>query len=58
MLFKGLGSSSVAAFGILLIGAGRFVIKASYFGGGDFRASSATATVTIAKASRLTAAGG
>lgn len=36
--------------GILLIGAGRFVIKASYFGGDGFQASSATATVTIAKA--------
>lgn len=36
--------------GILLIGAGRFVIKANYFGDGDFQPSSATATVTIAKA--------
>jgi hypothetical protein len=36
--------------GILLIGAGRFVIKASYFGDADFQASSGTATVTIAKA--------
>jgi hypothetical protein len=36
--------------GIFLIGAGRFVIKAGYFGSGDFQPSSATATVTIAKA--------
>jgi hypothetical protein len=36
--------------GIALIGAGRFVIKASYFGDGVFRPSSATDAVTIAKA--------
>lgn len=40
--------------GILLIGAGRFVIKASYYGSGDFQSSSATATVTIAKAKSST----
>jgi hypothetical protein len=40
--------------GILFIGAGRFVIKATYYGGGDFQASSATATVTIAKAKSST----
>jgi hypothetical protein len=40
--------------GILLIGAGRFVIKASYYGSGDFQASSATATVSIAKAKSST----
>jgi large repetitive protein len=42
------------ACGILFIGAGRFVIKATYWGDGDFQASSATATVTIARAKSST----